>query len=67
MWHTLVTPPTGWRFGRPIAALRSGLIVDAVGLEASIHVVAALPLLSGGVVGWAMREPGPARARLVTR
>ena len=57
-----------WRdLGYAIGALLSGLIADAVGLEASIHVVAALTLLSGGVVGWAMRQPAAVRAPLVTR
>ncbi|HEY7249807.1 MAG TPA: MFS transporter, partial [Methylomirabilota bacterium] len=49
-----------WRdLGYAIGALVSGLIADAMGLAASIHVVAALTLLSGGVVGWAMRQPAP--------
>jgi MFS family permease len=49
-----------WRdLGYAIGALLSGLIADAVGLEPAIHVVAALTLLSGGVVAWAMRQPGP--------
>jgi MFS family permease len=57
-----------WRdLGYAIGALLSGLVADAVGLEASIHVVAALTLLSGGVVGWAMRQPTPVRATLATR
>jgi MFS family permease len=47
-----------WRdLGYAIGALLSGLIADAVGLEAAIHVVAALTLLSGVTVGWAMRQP----------
>jgi MFS family permease len=50
-----------WRdLGYAIGALLSGLIADAVGLEAAIHVVAALTLLSGGMVGLAMRQPAPA-------
>jgi MFS family permease len=56
-----------WRdLGYAIGALLSGLIADAVGLEASIHVVAALTLLSGGIVGWAMRRPAPVGATLAT-
>jgi MFS family permease len=56
-----------WRdLGYAIGALLSGLIADTVGLEASIHVVAALTLLSGGIVGWAMRRPAPVGATLVT-
>jgi MFS family permease len=50
-----------WRdLGYAIGALLSGLIADTIGLEAAIHVVAALTLLSGGIVGWAMRQPAPA-------
>jgi MFS family permease len=57
-----------WRdLGYAIGALVSGLIADAMGLAASIHVVAALTLLSGGVVGWAMRQPAPPRATPATR
>jgi predicted MFS family arabinose efflux permease len=57
-----------WRdLGYAIGALLSGLIADAVGLEAAIHVVAALTLLSGGVVGWAMRQPAPGLAVIVSR
>jgi MFS family permease len=49
-----------WRdLGYAIGALLSGLIADAVGIEAAIHVVAGLTLLSGVVVGWAMRQPTP--------
>jgi MFS family permease len=49
-----------WRdLGYAVGALLSGVIADAVGFEAAIHVVAALTLLSGGVVGWAMRRPAP--------
>jgi MFS family permease len=49
-----------WRdLGYAIGALLSGLVADAIGLEAAIHVVAALTLLSGGVVGLAMRQPAP--------
>ena len=50
-----------WRdLGYAVGALLSGLIADAVGIEAAIHVVAALTLLSGGVVGVAMYRPAPA-------
>jgi MFS family permease len=57
-----------WRdLGYAIGALLSGLIADAVGLEAAIHVVAALTLLSGGIVGWAMRQPATAGATVVVR
>jgi MFS family permease len=56
-----------WRdLGYAVGALLSGLIADAVGLGAAIHVVAALTLLSGGVVGWAMHGPAPARAHSTT-
>jgi MFS family permease len=49
-----------WRdLGYAIGALLSGLIADAMGLGAAIHVVAALTLLSGIVVAWAMRRPAP--------
>ena len=57
-----------WRdLGYAIGALLSGLIADAVGLEAAIHVVAALTLLSGGVVAVAMRQPAAVRAVTTTR
>jgi len=57
-----------WRdLGYAIGALLSGLIADAVGLEAAIHVVAALTLLSGGVVTLAMRQPTPVPATVATR
>jgi MFS family permease len=57
-----------WRdLGYAIGALLSGLIADAVGLEAAIHVVAALTLLSGGVVMLAMRRPAPLPAAMATR
>jgi MFS family permease len=50
-----------WRdLGYAIGALLSGVIADAVGLEAAIHVVAALTLISGGIVARAMRPPVPA-------
>jgi MFS family permease len=52
-----------WRdLGYAVGALLSGLIADVVGIGAAIHVVAALTLLSGGVVGAAMRQPAPATA-----
>ena len=52
-----------WRYlGYAIGALLSGLIADAIGLEAAIHVVAALTLVSGAVVGRAMRPPPPGPA-----
>jgi MFS family permease len=57
-----------WRdLGYAIGALLSGTIADAVGLEAAIHVVAALTLASGVVVAWAMRQPAPLRASLAAR
>jgi MFS family permease len=57
-----------WRdLGYAIGALLSGLIADAVGIEAAIHVVAALTLLSGGVVMLAMRRPPPLPAAMVMR
>lgn len=50
-----------WRdLGYAVGALLSGLIADTVGIEAAIHVVAALTLLSGGVVAVAMHRPAPA-------
>jgi MFS family permease len=50
-----------WRdLGYAVGALLSGLIADTVGIEAAIHVVAALTLLSGGVVSVAMHRPAPA-------
>jgi MFS family permease len=50
-----------WRdLGYAIGALLSGLIADAVGLEAAIHVVALLTLASGVSVAWAMRQPASA-------
>jgi MFS family permease len=45
--------------GYAIGALLSGLIAEAVGLGAAIHVVAALTFLSGAVVVGAMRRPAP--------
>jgi MFS family permease len=50
-----------WRdSGYAIGALLSGLVADFVGLAAAIHLVAALTLVSGLVVAWAMRQPRPA-------
>jgi predicted MFS family arabinose efflux permease len=47
-----------WRdLGYAIGALLSGVIADAVDLEAAIHVVAALTLVSGVVVAMTMRRP----------
>jgi MFS family permease len=47
-----------WRdLGYAIGALVSGLVADFVGLGAAIHLVAALTLVSGLVVAWAMRAP----------
>jgi predicted MFS family arabinose efflux permease len=41
-----------WRdLGYAVGALLSGLIADAIGLGAAIHVVAVLTLASGFVVG----------------
>ena len=50
-----------WRdLGYAIGALVSGIVADFVGLAAAIHLVAALTLVSGLVVVWAMRKPRPA-------
>jgi MFS family permease len=50
-----------WRdLGYAVGALLSGLVADLVGLEAAIHVVAALTLVSGLVVARAMGKPSPA-------
>jgi MFS family permease len=50
-----------WRdLGYAIGALLSGLIADAVGLGAAIHVVAVLTLASGVLVAGAMRQPASA-------
>ena len=52
-----------WRdLGYAVGALLSGLAADLLGLEAAIHLVAALTLCSGVVVARAMDEtlPGPA-------
>jgi MFS family permease len=47
-----------WRdLGYAIGALLSGLVADFVGLGAAIHLIAALTLVSGLVVAWAMRQP----------
>ncbi len=55
-----------WRdLGYAVGALLSGLIADAIGLGAAIHVVAVLTLASGLVVGATMR--GPAPTPVVTR
>jgi MFS family permease len=57
-----------WRdLGYAIGALLAGLVADAVGLDAAIHVVAALTLLSGCIVGLAMRQPAPAPATIAVR
>lgn len=51
-----------WRdLGYAVGALLSGLIADALGMGAAIHVVAALTLASG--VWVAARLPGPRAAR----
>jgi MFS family permease len=53
-----------WRdLGYAIGALLSGAVADFVGLGAAIHLVAALTLLSGIVVAFAMRQP---RSRAIT-
>ena len=49
-----------WRdLGYAVGALLSGLIADAIGLGAAIHVVAVLTLASGLVVAATMRGPAP--------
>jgi MFS family permease len=49
-----------WRdLGYAVGALLSGLIADAIGLGAAIHVVAVLTLASGLAVGATMRGPAP--------
>ncbi len=49
-----------WRdLGYAVGALLSGLIADAIGLGAAIHVVAVLTLASGLVVGATLRVPAP--------
>jgi len=53
-----------WRdLGYAVGALLSGLVADAVGLEAAIHLVAALTLLSGLVVARVMTQPHAGRSR----
>jgi len=52
-----------WRdLGYAIGALLAGVIADLVGMDAAIHVVAALTLLSGFVVAFRMYETLPARS-----
>jgi MFS family permease len=54
-----------WRdLGYAVGALLSGLIADAIGLGAAIHVVAVLTLASGLVVAAAMRVPAPTPAAI---
>jgi len=49
-----------WRdLGYAVGALLSGLVADLVGLEAAIHLVAALTLASGLVVARVMGTPAP--------
>jgi MFS family permease len=49
-----------WRdSGYAIGALLSGIVADLVGLDAAIHLVAGLTLLSGLVVAYAMAEASP--------
>jgi MFS family permease len=49
-----------WRdLGYAIGALLSGAVADLVGLGAAIHLVAALTLLSGIIVLFAMRQQMP--------
>jgi MFS family permease len=50
-----------WRdLGYAVGALLAGVVADLVGFAASIHVVAALTLLSGVVVAGVMRQPAAA-------
>ncbi len=50
-----------WRdLGYAVCALLSGLVADAVGLAAAIHLVAALTLISGVGVLLVMAAPGAA-------
>lgn len=50
-----------WRdLGYAVGALLAGTVADLVGVEAAIHLVAALTLLSGVVVGQVMQSPRPA-------
>ena len=51
-----------WWLAMVVAALLSGLIADAIGLGAAIHVVAVLTLASGLVVAATMRVPAPTPA-----
>ena len=54
-----------WRdLGYAVGALLSGIVADVVGIEAAIHLVAALTLGSGLVVVRAMgrRSPSPISA-----
>lgn len=47
-----------WRdLGYAVGALLSGLVADLVGLEAAIHLVAALTFVSGLIVAWLMGRP----------
>jgi len=49
-----------WRdLGYAVGALLSGLVADLVGLDAAIHLVAALTLLSGVAVARLMSQPAP--------
>jgi predicted MFS family arabinose efflux permease len=49
-----------WRdLGYAVGALLSGIVADLLGFGAAIHLVAALTLLSGVVVVWAMGEGQP--------
>ena len=49
-----------WRdLGYAVGALLSGLVADAVGLAAAIHLVAALTLISGVAVLLVMAAPRP--------
>jgi predicted MFS family arabinose efflux permease len=49
-----------WRdLGYAVGALLSGLVADLVGLEAAIHLVAALTLASGLVVARLMGTSAP--------
>jgi predicted MFS family arabinose efflux permease len=46
-----------WRdLGYAIGALVAGIVADLVGLGAAIHLVAAVTLMSGLVVTYAMRD-----------
>jgi MFS family permease len=50
-----------WRdLGYAVGALLAGIVADLLGFAASIHVVAALTLLSGIVVTGVMRQPAAA-------